>query len=176
MMSVNKALWTANAVRLRLLGTEIGMPSYVGPIASLVGARNLRIGKRVRIWPGARLELWENSTLTIEDEVVLGLGSHITIGGDMTIGARSNFTGANVITNITHSLREMDKHPLDRPWVVDPVHLGERLFVGHGAKILPGSTLGDGCVVGANAVLANLNAPENSVVVGMPGRVVRIVE
>lgn len=152
------------------------MPSYVGPIMSLIGARRLKIGKRVRIWPGARIEIFDRATLTIEDEVSIGANCHITLAGDMTIGAQSTFSGASVITNITHSLREMHKHPLERPWDVDPVNLGKRLFVGHGAKILPGTSLADGCVVGANSVVADLDAPENAIIVGIPGKVKRVVE
>lgn len=176
MLAANKILWTANALRLKALGVEISMPGYVGPTMSLIGRGNLKVGKRVRIWPGARIELYSDASLTIEDEVSIGPYSHITIASDLTIGAKSTFSGANVITNISHSLSEMDKHPLERPWSVEPVMLGQRLFVGHGAKVLPGAKLADGCVVGANAVVGKLDAAENSVVVGMPAKVIRTVE
>ena len=173
MVNINKLLWTANAIRLKMLGTEIGMPSYVGPVTCLIGARQIKVGKRVRIWPGARIEVYGDAILTIEDEVSIGVNSHITVAEDMTIGSQSVFSGNNLITNITHSLTEMHMHPLERPMEVVPVHLGRRLFVGHGAKILPGANLADGCVVGANAVVATLEAPENAVIVGVPGRVVK---
>lgn len=101
---------------------------------------------------------------------------HISIATDLTIGAKSTFSGANVITNITHALEEMHKHPLERPLGVEAVRLGQRLFVGNGAKILPGASLGAGCVVGANAVVGKLEAANNAIVVGIPGRVVRTVD
>jgi len=175
MMSGRKILWGANAVGLRLRGLSISFPSLVGPTTFMLGLRNVKIGKRVRIWPGLRLEVFNGATLTIEDNVVLGANCHITIAADLTIGMGSNFTGCNVITNITHALRDMHLPSIDRPWDIDPVYLGRNLFVGHGAKILPGTILADGCVVGANAVVANIDAPQNAVITGIPGRVKRVV-
>lgn len=175
MLSARKLVWVANAVGLRMLGMRIAFPSYVGPTTLILGHRNIRIGKRVRIWPGARIEVFNGAMLTIEDDVGIGANCHITVGADLTIGEGSNFTGANVITNITHALRELHKPSQERPWDIAPVHLGKRLFVGHGAKILPGTSLGDSCTVGANAVLSNLEAPDNAVVAGIPGKVRRIV-
>ena len=171
-----KILWAVNAVGLSLRGTSIKFPGFVGPTLFMLGRRNIRIGKRVRIWPGLRVEVFDGATLTIEEDVVIGANCHITIAADLTIGAQSNFTGANVITNITHAPRDLDKHSLDRPWDIAEVTLGKRLFVGHGAKILPGTSLGDACIVGANAVVANLTAPANGVVVGIPARVARVIE
>lgn len=170
-----KLFWAANAVGLKLRGTQIALPGLVGPTTFIVGRRNIKIGKKVRIWPGLRVEVFDGATLTIEDDVVLGANCHITIAADLTIRTGSNFTGVNVITNITHALREMHKPINDRPWDIDPVHLGERLFVGHGAKILPGCDLGHGCVIGANAVVARLTAPENAVIAGIPGKIRRVV-
>jgi len=175
MMPGRKILWGVNAVGLRLRGLSISFPGMVGPTTFMPGRRNVKIGIRVRIWPGLRLEVFEGATLTIEDNVVLGANCHITIAADLTIGAGSNFTGCNVITDITYALREMHLPSIDRPWDISPVHLGRNLFVGHGAKILPGTMLADGSVVGANAVVANIVAPQNAVITGIPGRVKRVV-
>lgn len=175
MVALRKIFWAANAFGLRLLGTKIGFPGFVGPTMLIIGRRNIRIGKRVRIWPGLRVEVFDGAILTIEDDVSIGPNCHISIAADLTIGTGSVFSGASLITNITHALRDMHLPPLQRPMDVVDVNLGKRLFVGHGAKILPGTSLNDGCVVGANAVVANLDAPENAVISGIPGKVRRVV-
>lgn len=175
MLSGRKILWAINAVGLRLRGMQITFPGFIGPTLFILGRRNIKIGKRVRIWPGLRVEVFNGATLTIEENVVIGANCHITIAGDLTIGAGSNFTGANVVTNITHSLRDMHKPSIDRPWDIKPVHLGKNLFVGHGAKILPGASLADGCVLGANTVVGTLIAPKNTVVTGIPGKIRRTI-
>jgi len=50
--------------------------------------------------------------------------------------------------------------------------LGNNVVVGSGAKVLGSFTIGDNVQIGANAVVVR-EAPADSVVVGVPGRVVR---
>lgn len=50
--------------------------------------------------------------------------------------------------------------------------LGDDVFLGAGSKVIGAVTLGDGCRVGANAVVVR-NVPAGATVVGIPARVVR---
>ena len=52
------------------------------------------------------------------------------------------------------------------------VTIGHDVWVGHGAVILPGVSVGNGAVIGANAVVRR-DVPAYSVVAGVPGRVIR---
>ena len=72
-----------------------------------------------------------------------------------------------------------------------PIHLGENVVVGHGAivhsctvgdnsligmgaTLLSGCKIGSGCIVGAGAVVAgNMTVPDNAMVVGLPGKVLK---
>ena len=54
-----------------------------------------------------------------------------------------------------------------------PVTLGHDVWIGHGAIVLPGRTVGTGAAVGAGTVVTR-DVPPFSVVVGNPGRVVRM--
>ena len=51
--------------------------------------------------------------------------------------------------------------------------LGNRVVVGTGAKVLGNITIGDNVKIGAGSVVVR-NVPDNSTVVGVPGRVVRV--
>ena len=51
------------------------------------------------------------------------------------------------------------------------VHIGKNCFIGFGAIILPGVTLGDSVIVTGNSVVGR-DVPSNSVVMGNPARVV----
>ena len=53
-----------------------------------------------------------------------------------------------------------------------PIRIGKNCFIGCNAIILKGTELGNGCVVGAGAVVAGEFEP-NSVIVGNPARVIR---
>jgi len=50
--------------------------------------------------------------------------------------------------------------------------IGDRVYIGPGAKIFGPITIGDESIIGANAVV-NRSVPPRSIVVGVPGRVIR---
>jgi acetyltransferase-like isoleucine patch superfamily enzyme len=51
------------------------------------------------------------------------------------------------------------------------VKIGNNVFIGNNCTILPGTTIGDNCIIGSGSVLRG-NFPENSVIVGNPAQVV----
>jgi galactoside O-acetyltransferase len=53
-----------------------------------------------------------------------------------------------------------------------PVRIGRNVWIGSGAQILPGVTIGDNSVIGAGSVVTN-DVPANVVVLGVPCRVAR---
>lgn len=53
-----------------------------------------------------------------------------------------------------------------------PISIGCRCFIGGGAVLLPGVTIGDGSIVAAGAIVAD-NVPAGSIVAGVPARVIR---
>ena len=53
-----------------------------------------------------------------------------------------------------------------------PVHIGENVWVGAGAVILPGVSIGNDSVIGAGSVVTK-DIPANVVAVGNPCRVLR---
>ncbi|WP_165056714.1 MULTISPECIES: DapH/DapD/GlmU-related protein [unclassified Adlercreutzia] len=59
--------------------------------------------------------------------------------------------------------------------VPQPVRLGNDVWVGSGAIILPGVTIGDGAVVAAGAVVTK-DVPARTVVAGTPARVIKRIE
>ena len=53
-----------------------------------------------------------------------------------------------------------------------PVYIGARTFIGVGAIVLPGVSIGEDCLIGAGALVVK-DVGSGSVVVGVPGKVVR---
>ncbi|HJL76503.1 MAG TPA: acyltransferase, partial [Acidimicrobiales bacterium] len=108
----------------------------------------------------------------IGDRCLIGRGSAIV--GHLSIDIGDDvFTGMNVyITDQNHGYEELDT-PIGRQLPSeDPVTIGADSWIGSGAVILPGAKIGRHVVVGANSVVRG-EIPDFSVVVGVPGRVVR---
>lgn len=62
--------------------------------------------------------------------------------------------------------------PYDRPLVSKPVSIGNNCWIGDGACVLYGVTLGDNVIVGANSVVTH-SFPSNSVIAGCPAKIIR---
>ncbi len=58
---------------------------------------------------------------------------------------------------------------------VAPITIGNNVFIGHGATLLPGVTVGDNVVIGARSVVAK-DIPSNCVAAGVPARPIRSIE
>lgn len=98
-------------------------------------------------------------TATIGKNVVLGYGGlGIVVHGRAVIG-----DGCHIDQNVTID-------GTSRKYEV-PV-LGKNVYVGAGAKILGPVTIGDDVVIGANAVAVS-DIPSNSLVVGVPAKVIK---
>lgn len=92
---------------------------------------------------------------------VYPLGIHI--GDNTLIASRS--------TILCHEHVKRDAKDPANPWVTD-TYIGKNCFIGIGAMILPGVTIGDEVIVGANSVVTK-DIPSNCVAVGNPAKVIK---
>ena len=85
--------------------------------------------------------------------------------GRLTIGSFSQIGPGVFITLGSHSVEDMKTYPGD-------VVIGEMCWIGANVTILPGVTIGDGCVIGACSLI-NKDIPPYSIVAGVPGKVLK---
>lgn len=140
----------------------------------------VHIGNYTMIRPGARIEaivfdesrppsLVIGSNVNIEQNVHLICSSRLVIGNDVTI------TGNCAIVDTKHPYDDVsDARKIgDR---IDPssfpVQIGENCFLGYGCVVLPGTSIGKHCIVGANSVVTR-DVPDYSVIAGNPAAVVK---
>lgn len=65
-----------------------------------------------------------------------------------------------------------DVAPVHRNYITSPVKIGKNCWLGEGVIVLPGVTIGDGCIIGAHSVVVN-SIPTACVAVGSPAKVVK---
>jgi len=169
---IKKFLWVLRALLLSPTFGRLRMPSYLGSPVILIGSRNIFIDRRVRILPGLRAETHHGGTIYIEENVSIGQDFHITAMGDLTIGAGTVITGCVMVTDVDHEYRDITRNVLQQKFIHSRTQIGRNCFLGMGARIQAGTILGDGCVVGTNAVVRG-EFPAHCVIVGAPARVVK---
>lgn len=108
--------------------------------------------------------------ITIGKNVFFNTGCSFQDRGGINIGDGS-MLGMNVtIATLNHGL-SLETRSTTYP---SPVKIGENVWIGSNATILPGVTIGDNSVVAAGAVVTK-DVPENTVVAGVPAKAVKKV-
>ncbi|WP_417690003.1 gamma carbonic anhydrase family protein [Roseibium sp.] len=125
---------------------------WVAPNATLIG--KIRLDEDASVWFGAVLRgdnelIHVGARSNVQDGCVFhtDMGYPLTIGDDCTIGHKAILHGCTI---------------------------GSNSLVGMGATVLNGAVIGSNCIIGANALIPEgKEIPDNSLVVGVPGKVVR---
>ena len=131
-----------------IIGTGIDESTTIFPPFHTNFGRFIRLGKNIFI----------NHACSFLD-----IGG-ITIEDDVQIGPRVNLTSEN------HPLDPTDRTTL----IPRPVVIKRNAWIGAGATILPGVTIGENAVVAAGAVVSR-DVPPNTVVAGVPAKVVKTI-
>lgn len=140
------------AAMLREMFAEIGENCYIEPpLHTNWGGRHVHFGSNI----------YANFGLTLVDDTHIYVGDNTQFGPHVTVATAA--------------------HPIDPEQRAAgyeynlPVHIGKNCWIGAGAVLLPGVTIGDNVVIGAGSVVTK-DLPSNVVAVGNPCRVLRTIE
>lgn len=164
--------------------SALGLGSVVEyPAANLAGLSNVAIGKDNMFGPHLTLSAWPvgqtEPLIRIGNQCHIGANAHITASEGVTIGDHL-LTGTNVlITDNAHG-RLLKEHlilpPIYRPLFSNgPVVIGTNVWMGNNVCVMPGVTIGDGAVIGANSVVTH-DVPAYALAAGVPARIVKQVD
>ncbi len=113
-----------------------------------------------------------NPVVTIGDRCLIGRGSGIVGHFSIEIG-NDVWTGHNVyITDQNHGYEDVTRPISQQSQPERAVKIGDGSWLGYGSVVLPGVTIGEHCVIGANSVVTH-DVPSYSVAVGVPARVIK---
>ena len=129
------------------------------------------------IGDGTHIE--RNCTLLC-DEGRLSIGKNCYLNQNVRIGSARGrvavgdnvMMGPNIVIDpSTHSRERTDVPMRDQPLVHGEIVIGNDVWLGANCVVLRGVNIGDGCVVGAGAVVTR-DLPSMSVAVGVPARII----
>ena len=124
------------------------------------------------------IDYWRKKGATIGDNcdvsrnVVFGSEPYlITMGDYVRVNQGVQFIthdgGVWVVRNLYRQYKNVD--------LFGKIVIGNNVHIGSNAVIMPGVTIGDNCIVGVGAVVTKA-VPDNSVVVGVPARVIESID
>lgn len=165
---------------------EIGDKTFIMSNLTLLGGKYISIGDTCYIGKGVTLTAWDrygadvfNPEIKIGNNSSIGNYSHVTAINKIVIGNNVRM-GKNIfITDNAHgasSLELLNIPPNYRPlYSKGPVIIKDGVWIGEKASILPGVTIGENVIIGANAVVTK-DIPANCVVGGIPAKIIKIIE
>ena len=167
---------------------QFGSKSRIIPtLSNFLGGKYISIGSNCTFGIGCILTAWDSyhdqhftPTITIGNNCSFGNHSHITAIHQIIIGDNL-LTGPNVlITDNSHgqntTLAELQMAPNQRPlYSKGAVHIGNNVWIGQNACIMPGVTIADGAIIAANSVVTH-DIPAYSIAAGVPAKVIKHIE
>jgi acetyltransferase-like isoleucine patch superfamily enzyme len=109
----------------------------------------------------------------INDYVHIGAIGSITIGNNVLMASKIYISDHNHGCYDGYRSDHPMSVPIERKGICKPVVIGDNVWIGESACILPGVTIGEGSIIGALSVVTK-SIPAYSIAVGSPAKVVKI--
>ena len=129
---------------------EVGVGTSISTNVKLLCPQQICIGKRVGI----------------PNNVTLDGRGGLEIGDDTMVGFES------IILTSTHNSNRRDIPIREQGMFRAPIRIGTDVWIGARVIILPGVTIGDGAIIGVNAVVTK-DIPPNTIVGGVPAKFIK---
>ena len=169
---------------MKIKNEKILLVVYTIFAKNLPQSRHFPLAKKLRVFFGKLIMGYIGSQVNIEKGASFnrqvsigdysGIGVNCELNGPVTIGKYVNMGPEVIVYTQNHSSKRTDI-PMQKQGYDDirPVVIGDDVWLGRRVIILPGVKIGEGCVIGAGAVVAK-DIPPYSVVVGNPARIVKL--
>lgn len=163
---------------------EHGDNCLISRTARIIGSKQIVIGNSVRIDNGSIVSTWsEYGEEHYTPQLIIGDGVHISdychISCINSITIENNvLLGKKVLINdnahgIPDNYSQLNIPPEKRPLSSKgKIHISENVWIGEGASILAGVTIGQGSIIGTNAVVTK-DIPPYSIAVGIPAKIIK---
>jgi len=131
-------------------GMKVGKNPKVEPLVIFMGFEWIEIG---------------DDFIASSFSTIRAVSKPIKIGNKVSLGPGVAIIGAN------HGIEPNSPHQL-QPQISAEIEIGDDVWIGAGAIVLPGVKIGSGTIIGAQSLVSK-DLPENTICAGIPAQVVR---
>jgi acetyltransferase-like isoleucine patch superfamily enzyme len=187
---------------LRFMGRKGMLNAKYLHVVLRLGYWKLRLGRRLKldglvfIGPGCQLEVGSNAVLELGrwswighrckvrcHEGTVSLGAKTVMGQECTLSAFQHLSIGRecviadrvMLIDFDHGVADVERPIRLQGIYKRDVRVGNNVWIGYGACVLRGITVGDNAIIGANSVVTH-DVPANAVVGGVPARLIRMRE
>jgi len=153
------------------LGDDVVVDDLVVLDAKGSSNRGITVGSHVFLGRGTILSC-KNGDIVLGDHVNMGFHCEIFSGSAVTVGEYGLFAAQSYLVGGGHALDAEGVPVIEQERRSRGITLGANVWLGTGAKVLDGVTIGRDVVIGANAVV-NEDLPDGAVAAGVPARILR---
>jgi acetyltransferase-like isoleucine patch superfamily enzyme len=150
--------------------------AFIGPRVVLqIGRRGrIELGRWSWLGHGTKIRCHEGY-VSIGAKTVLGQECTISAYQHVSIGRECVIADRVMLIDFDHGVVEVDRPIRLQGIYKRDVRVGNNVWIGYGACILRGVTVGDNAIIGTNSVVTK-DVPPNAIVGGVPARVIRMRE
>ena len=138
---------------------------HIAPKAKMKKGRNVRIHPLASLRCGENISLGENSHINQYCCIWASKNSKIVLGDNILMGPGAKIFSSNHNKNVDIPMNEQE-------WIEEDVIIGNDVWLGANAVIVPGVKIGDGSIVAAGAVVTK-DVGSNTVVAGVPATIIK---
>jgi acetyltransferase-like isoleucine patch superfamily enzyme len=133
----------------------------------------VQVGERLRLGSGTVIRSFHG--LVIGDDVAIGRNCTVEVDG--TIGAKTVIAAnVGIVGRADHAVKELGRAVVDSTWIgdreaqpADAIRIGRDVWVGYGATLLSGCSIGDCAIIAAGSVVVH-DVPPFAIVAGTPAK------
>ena len=125
-------------------------------------------------WLGENSVFWGGGTITLGSNTHIGSYSSIYASkeGGVTFGNNVNCARNLFLIDASHSYNDKTELICKQKMIIESITIGNNVWIGANCTILKGVSIGDGCVIGACA-LVNKKYGDNVVIGGVPAKIIK---
>jgi acetyltransferase-like isoleucine patch superfamily enzyme len=165
---------------------SIGNNAMIQSPNRIINPKYIYIGDDFSSLYGLRMEAWDafrgqrfSPEIRIGNNVIFNSDCHIGCIDKITIGNGVLMASRVFISDHFHGQTDgsdIDTAPAERALTSKgPVVIGDNVWIGEGAAVMPGVVIGENSIIGANAVVTK-SFPADSIIAGVPAKLIRKID